>query len=246
MFPALLSGDFIMVNKLYLGARFYKNIDCVDGNYLEATRIPGYTTLKNNDVVVFNYPSSKSKRRLSMDANMLYVKRCIGLPGDTLAIVKGYYTINGKTGFGNIEAQTTLSHYRGEFESGIYHAFSFYKGLDWNIVNLGPLHIPARGQTVTIDSVNFYLYQRLIGNETDSLLQNKNGNIYLGNTLITHYTFQKNWYFLGGDNVMNSRDSRYIGLLPEDFIIGKASFVFVSQNPYTKKYRWNRFLKRIR
>ena len=50
---------------------------------------------------------------------------------------------------------------------------------------------------------------------------------------------------MAGDNVFNSRDSRYWGLLPEDYIIGKAVRIWKSINPKTKKIRMDRFLKKI-
>ena len=42
----------------------------------------------------------------------------------------------------------------------------------------------------------------------------------------------------------NSQDSRYLGLIPEEFIIGKASCILSSRDPETKAYRWKRFLKK--
>lgn len=44
--------------------------------------------------------------------------------------------------------------------------------------------------------------------------------VFLGQTPLNEYTFKGNWYFLGGDNVLDSRDSRYFGLVPEEYIVG--------------------------
>ncbi|ULB35961.1 S26 family signal peptidase [Proteiniphilum propionicum] len=60
------------------------------------------------------------------------------------------------------------------------------------------------------------------------------------------YTFSHNYYFMEGDKVDNSQDSRYWGLLPDDLIVGKASLVWKSMNPYSNTFRWNRFMKSIK
>ena len=42
---------------------------------------------------------------------------------------------------------------------------------------------------------------------------------------VKEYRFRGDWYFFGGDNVLNSKDSRYIGLVPEEYIVGIATHV---------------------
>ena len=63
--------------------------------------------------------------------------------------------------------------------------------------------------------------------------------------MIREYTFLKNYYFTASDNVLSSQDSRYWGLLPEEYIVGKATRIFRSVNKHTGRERWNRFLKKI-
>jgi signal peptidase I len=70
--------------------------------------------------------------------------------------------------------------------------------------------------------------------------------VYINDTLAYEYTFRHNWYFMAGDNVMNSQDSRYIGLVPDDYIVGRASMIMSAKDRYTGKRRWNRMLKRIK
>ena len=108
MYPTIEPGDFIVVNKMYMGARFYKNFDFLDGAHPETVRTPGFSSLKRNDVIVFNFPTH-TNGRWDMDLGTFYVKRCIALPGDTLSIIKGINHVNGKTGFGNVEEQQRLS-----------------------------------------------------------------------------------------------------------------------------------------
>lgn len=77
-------------------------------------------------------------------------------------------------------------------------------------------------------------------------LNYKDGRIYLGDTRITGYRFKKNYYFMAGDKVENSKDSRYWGLLPEDYIVGKAWRIWKSIDKENNKTRWNRILRKIK
>lgn len=106
MYPTIEPGDFIVVNKMYMGARFYKNFDFLDGAHPETVRVPGFSSLKRNDVIVFNFPTH-TNGRWDMDLGTFYVKRCIALPGDTLSIIAGINHINGKTGYGKHGGTTT-------------------------------------------------------------------------------------------------------------------------------------------
>ena len=151
MYPTIEPGDFIVVNKMYMGARFYKNFDFLDGAHPETVRTPGFSSLKRNDVIVFNFPTH-TNGRWDMDLGTFYVKRCIALPGDTLSIIKGINHVNGKTGFGNVEEQQRLHHYHGEYAPGIYNAFPFDYWHRWNIQDFGPLYLPAAGTTILLDT----------------------------------------------------------------------------------------------
>lgn len=62
---------------------------------------------------------------------------------------------------------------------------------------------------------------------------------------ITHHQFANDYYFMAGDNVMNSNDSRYWGLVPKEFIIGVATHIFYSKNNDSESIRKERFMKKI-
>ena len=57
--------------------------------------------------------------------------------------------------------------------------------------------------------------------------------------------FKENYYFMGGDNMENSKDSRYWGLLPEPYIVGVATRIWKSVDKYTDEVRWDRVIKNI-
>lgn len=70
--------------------------------------------------------------------------------------------------------------------------------------------------------------------------------VYVKNKPLRHYLFRSNYYFMAGDKTENSRDSRYLGPIPEEYIVGVAWLIGTSIKPYTGRYRKECFLKNIR
>lgn len=174
-----------------------------------------------------------------------YIKRCIGLPGDTLSIRNGSFHVEGvQISLGNIESQKEIA-VTEKFQDGVFHSFPYDSIIGWNIKDFGPLYIPGKGDSITLDQTNYRLYKKLIEWEQQEELQYKDSAVFLKGNPIDGYRFRKNYYFMAGDNGMNSQDSRYWGLLPEEYIVGKAWIIWKSVDPYTDKFRWDRFLKVI-
>ena len=92
----------------------------------------------------------------------------------------------------------------------------------WTILDLGPLYVPQKGDVIHLTPENYRSYKKQIHFETRYWLEKKDGKIMLDKKPIFEYEFLSNWYFLGGDNVLNSKDSRYFGFVPGDYIIGKV------------------------
>ena len=61
-----------------------------------------------------------------------------------------------------------------------------------------------------------------------------------------NYTFKQNYYWLMGDNRQNSADSRFWGFVPENHIVGKALFIWMSYDKYGKGIRWNRIFRSVK
>ncbi len=224
MEPTFYDGEKVWVNKLKMGARIYTDFD-FSSHHLSSFRMPGFSGLERGDLVVANYPYPDSKDTISFQINYVYLKRCYGVPGDTLRIIDGYYRNSSSSeAIGNMEAQRQLSLLSEEelFSAGLFpRAFHQDKSLGWTIRDFGPLYIPGKGDVVEINAQNFRMWRKLIMFETGFMPQLSDGGEVLLNGLpLSEYRFTSDWYFLGGDNVLNSRDSRYIGLFPESYIVG--------------------------
>lgn len=245
MEPELTIGDNILVLKPTIGPRVFNLFASMRNEQTEIYRIPGIKKIQRNDILVFNFPHPNSWNKIEMHILKYYIKRCVGLPSDTLSIQNGFFHVKGiETSLGNMESQNKIATTE-QFEDGIFHSFPFDSIISWNIKDFGPLYIPGKGDSITLNQTNCRLYRKLIEWEQQGSLQYKDSTIFLNGTPINGYRFQKNYYFMAGDNGMNSQDSRYWGLLPEEYIVGKAWIIWKSVDPYTDKFRWNRFLKVI-
>ena len=247
MQPALHPGDNILVNKSIMGARIFNIWEAAEEKEVEMHRLPGLGKVKRNDVLVFHYPYPHKNDSLSMHLLKYYVKRCIALPGDTMGIRSGHYYIKGMDEpIGNVEAQERIARLDGENARGIVmDAYPWDKYIDWAIQDFGPLHVPAAGQTVVMDSTAVKLYRNLVEWEQQKKLTFQGKKVFLGDSVIQEYHFRENYYFVGGDYMENSKDSRYWGLLPEPYIVGVATRIWKSVDRSTGKIRWDRVMKKI-
>ena len=128
----------------------------------------------------------------------------------------------------------------------VMESFPWSKRLGWTIKEFGPLPVPAEGQVVSLDSTSILFYQHIIRYEQKKKLSLRDKLVYLGDSLIREYRFRENYYFVSGDNMENSRDSRYWGLLPESYIVGKATRIWKSEDPADGHIRWDRVWKGIK
>lgn len=239
MYPTLMPGDYILVNKWLMGARIFDIWEAVEDKEVEIHRLPGLRKVKRDDVLVFHYPYPHRNDSISMDMLLYYVKRCIGLPGDTVEIRKGCYWINGT------RKDRRWARIDTGKESWWEDERQWNVALGWTVQELGPLPVPARGQEVAMDTLTARMYGRLIAWEQKQPLTVRNHDVFLGDSLIRAYRFRENYYFMGGDNLDNSKDSRYWGLVPEPYIVGVATRVWKSVSPQSEEVRWNRVWKKM-
>jgi len=127
--------------------------------------------------------------------------------------------------------------------------------LSWNKDNYGPIFIPKKGATVTLSLETLPFYKRIIEVYEGSEMGNTNKisvngtQVLLNGTPINSYTFKQDYYWMMGDNRHNSLDSRYFGYVPENHVVGKPVFVWMSWdangNGIMNKIRWERLFTTV-
>ena len=123
----------------------------------------------------------------------------------------------------------------------------------WNQDWYGPLRIPKKGDVVKLDQETLPTYQWIISEYEHNKLENKNGKIYINGQETNQYTIKQNYYMMIGDNRGASLDARFFGVVPEENIVGRPMFTWMSlqgafkdanssyQAPF--KVRWDRMFK---
>ena len=231
-----------------------------------------------------------------VDRRENYVKRCVGLPGQTLQIKDKIIYVDGKAEETPTFAQFTykvytrnsqvlsdemceelnisdedrdkiLDHTQGipltrmaaealrtnkEFCDSVVEIKDGYWGnlyplnhqYGWTRDNYGPIWIPARGESVKLTLDNLAIYERPIRVYENNSLEVKNGKIFINGKQADSYTFKMDYYWMMGDNRHNSADSRYWGFVPEDHVVGKPQFIWLSlitdRNGQSHGVRWKR------
>jgi signal peptidase I len=182
MIPTLLVGDLILVNKFHYGLRLP----------VFNTRITQGERPQRGDVMVFRYPPKPS---------LDYIKRVVGVPGDTVAYLNKRLTINGQA----IETSALpeffdedAMRYFKQFDETLGHARHRILNDDDR-----PAFVPGadnfagrEGCTYTVEGVTCKV--------------------------------PEGHYFMMGDNRDNSLDSRYWGFVPDQNIVGRAFFVWMN------------------
>jgi signal peptidase I len=92
----------------------------------------------------------------------------------------------------------------------------------WSRDNFGPLWIPNKGGTIQLTPLNYPIYERVIRTYERNKLEMRDGRIYINDQEQSNYTFKMNYYWVIGDNLHGSQDSRYWGFVPEDHLIGRV------------------------
>ena len=126
--------------------------------------------------------------------------------------------------------------------------FPFSSDFMWNEDNFGPLYVPKKGVTVQLNLKNLPFYSRIIETYEGNKLNIVDGKILINGVEASTYTFKMNYYFMMGDNRHNSADSRYWGFVPEDHVVGKAVFIWLSldkDKSFLSKIRWSRMFSVI-
>ncbi len=277
-------------------------------------RLPVIDPIMHNDPIVFNWPVGDSvyitpqrswtyyqvhhDQRLMqelkgqkvivrpIDKKDHYIKRCIGLPGDTLQVIDRQVYINGVAARNPSKIQF---HYKVFSATPLNKDWLLEQGIDpddhpygvkelywlnpsqaealgkldgvqveileaneaadlfphdpknfgtWTVDNYGPIWIPKKGTTVSLSLDSIALYRRVIQVYEHNAYALRDGKIYINGKEAHEYTFKQDYYWAMGDNRHNSEDSRFWGFVPEDHIVGKPLFIWMSIGKHG--IRWNR------
>jgi signal peptidase I len=133
------------------------------------------------------------------------------------------------------------------YEEGIFPHDARFR---WNKDNFGPIIIPKAGMTVSLNDSTVQLYKRIIEIYENNTLEIKDGKLFINGKETTSYTFKMDYFWMMGDNRHNSADSRYWGFVPEDHVVGKVSFAWLSLDKFKSwgegKIRWNRMFRKAK
>ena len=370
---SLLIGDFLFVSKFHYGARvpttpfafpmvhdtlpIIKTRSYLKKPQLPFLRLPGFQKIKRNDIVVFNWPADTVRQffvrekgvRKPIDKKSNYVKRCVGISGDTLEIKNGVIYINNlqnilpewakiqhtytvynnngvssrkllKYGINDFEREYRIKNItQSSFDAllpsiigrkGTVDEFSVFttaKGLpielvrslglkvtelmstkkivnstydkilelekltnydsiirnisknktpnesffpnritfDWNEDNFGPIVIPKKGAKILLSKETYPLYKKIIEEYESNVVVRIDDKFIIQGKEKSFYTFKQDYYWMMGDNRHRSEDSRFWGFVPENHIMGKPVFIWMSIDGFNDgfknwKIRWDR------
>lgn len=239
----LLAGDFIIVNKLFYGASTGTALPVI-GLEIPTVRFPALLNFQRGDVAVFKSPGGKNE--LSSSERINYVKRIIGLPGDTIQFVNNELFVNGK-----LLREPYLSNKEEKNKSSEKFHDLFPGNKNWNEENFGPVVVPKKGMRVEINHNNIDDWKLTIERELGyhGVLISKK-EIKIDGLPAYSHTFKNDHFFVLGDNRGDSMDSRFWGFVPEPNMIGKAVLVYYSikdeSSTYLSAIRFDRIFKVIK
>lgn len=248
MKDTLLVGDFLLVNKFIYGAKTPERIPLLDIK-LPSFRFPALKKPNRGEVVVFKYPE---------DTKLDYIKRCVGVPGDTIHVRNGELFVNNRPegikenlgrkwdpGDGNDGGGNYISYVRVTLDKKAQYVTRYYDDIYYR-PSFGPKVVPGKGQTIALNLQNVTEYKNIISDYEGHELVIEPGGIKIDGKPTDHYTFKMDYYFMMGDNRDNSQDSRYWGFMPAKYLVGEAMIIYWSWDKRLPLYnlfskiRWSR------
>ncbi len=194
----------LVISRLFLFEVYAVNQNSMLNTYNSGDRVlilKNFYSKKTNDILIFTREDED------------IIKRCVGLPGESIKIINGNFYINNTL---VPKPSTSILKNYSEIDiftkSYIYYAY----GENWTLSNFGNYVIPKRGMKIRVTPKNISLYENVINQDIDGTLDKKRWK----NKSV--YTFVNNYYFLVGDNRTQSIDSRVFGPVKESSIRGKV------------------------
>ncbi len=236
-------GDLVLVNKLAYGLRT-PGIVPFTSIAVRPHELLSFDDVRRGDVVVFEF-TLRSPDGVPADV-LYYVKRCVGLPGDTIEIRGGQLFINRRELLAPPTAVGTSS------SVGRQRPARYPEGFGFTDRDYGPIRVPRAGDTLVLDPSTASMWMPLLQRDGREVGFDDLGRVVVDGEVRTHVELQEDQYFVLGDHRDNSWDSRMWGFIPRRDIVGDAFLVYWStQDPDVRGgsgggVRWGRIGTLIR
>jgi signal peptidase I len=224
----LLVGDCIFVNKFIYGLQLPDWLPVAQA--ATRTHVLGLSAVGRGDVIVFEFPGERDE--VFAPRGKYFVKRCIGLPGDTVSITGGIVVVNGDT------AVCTIAPASHGFIPHQAHPDIFPRGAAFNPDYYGPIVVPHRGAVLPLNAATIGPWYTFIAREGHTV-DTTDAVVTIDGRPASSYTVQRDYLFVLGDNRDNSADSRFWGFVPADNVVGQVVMVYWSTDA-ERKIRWPR------
>lgn len=224
-------GDRLFVNKFIYGGSTPYTIPFTSLR-IPHFRVPGFRQVKHGDVIVFDWPGYRDQ--VEKPTQTWYLKRCIGLPGDTVQIDQRVVSVNGR----KLALPAHAKYLRPIPEAVDYRNPNIFpSGAKFNEDNYGPIVVPQKGMTLILNPQTFPGWRVFIRREghTAEMIDDK---IVIDGKETAYYIVGKDYVFAMGDNRDNSLDSRFWGFVPLEDVIGTPILVYWSWDPHIPFYRF--------
>lgn len=247
---SLLVGDYLFVNKL---SYYFKTPKYIP---FTSVKIPyiGFKTfgVDRGDVVVFEFPGDRDLVKPS-ELNVNYIKRCIGIPGDTIQVIDKQVFVNGKA----MPNPPGMRYVEQTLPKGQTVPDIFPRGVQgWNRDWYGPIRIPKSGDVLQLTPENIQEWSVFIEREGHAVTEGANNAIVIDGKETHQYAVERDYLWMMGDNRDQSSDSRYWGFCPYENVVGSALFLYWSwysppghygdgydpEEVQSTHIRWNRLL----
>ncbi|WP_201573877.1 signal peptidase I [Psychrobacter sp. H8-1] len=214
MVPTLYTGDFIAVNKYAYGVRLP----------LTYNKVLDTGSPEHGDVAVFRYPDNPS---------IYYIKRVIGLPGDTVSYSDGQLAINDVP----VETKPVSFEASAELTSQLYPPGQIAPGQVLTEAEAAQVGQEEEAQAQYFEETqgdNTHLVRYLPNMNSAQyapFLQQESPEVVSSAGTQWHITVPKDNYFVMGDNRDRSADGRFWGFVPDDNLAGKAVYTWMHKPP---------------
>jgi signal peptidase I len=231
----VLTGELLFVNKFIYGGTSPMNLQQLDllqifsfGNLrmpnvpLPWFRLPAFRDVRRGDVIVFVFPGYRDD--VKPEEFQFYLKRCIGISGDTILIKNRVLYVNGQEV--PMPRRVKFDH-RWSVPSNSPDDRIFPAGSGWNEDNYGPLVVPKKGDKIALDVHISPTWLIFIKREGHNIERTANGVLVDGKAAES-YTVERDYVFGMGDHRDNSLDGRFWGFIPKESLVGTPIIVYWS------------------